>query len=164
MPIPQTAIDRYLRLRHKSDDLFAARREAQEAWQHERNEVGRLDGHVQGLFPNRHIEIDAAGNVAQVDILPGQLRWVGISVIPDDGQRRKTALKLDAGTQHAVSLLLAARRRLAQADAHRQRLNATGDGLAQLAEECLQALLHRGWRPSGANMVHGSAGIIGVAR
>ena len=63
MSIWQLAIDRYLRLRHKSDDLFAARREAQEAWMHERSEVGRLEGSIRSAYPNLHIEIDDGGTV-----------------------------------------------------------------------------------------------------
>jgi hypothetical protein len=163
MPIPQLAIDRYLRLRHKSDDLFAARREAHEAWMHERNEVGRLDSHIRSIFPSLHIEIDDAGNVSQIEFVPGQPRQVGHAFIPVDSRHRKTPLRVDPGVQHTIQLLLAARRRLAQAEAHRQRLSATGDGGAVLAEECLKALQERGWRPSGASEARGF-GIVGVAR
>jgi hypothetical protein len=163
MVIPQLAIDRYLRLRHKSDDLFAARREAQEVWLHERGEVGRLDSHIRSLFPGRHIEIDDAGNVSQIEVMPGQLLQVGSAFLPADSRHRKTPLRIDAGLQHTVQLLLAARRRVAQADAHRQRLSATGDGVAVLAEECLKALRERGWRPSGVSEARGLE-IVGVAR
>jgi hypothetical protein len=163
MDIPQLAIDRYLSLRQKSDDLFAARREAQEAWLHERSEVGRLDSHVRSLFPGRHIEIDDAGNISQIEFVPGQPIQVGHAFIPADGRRRKTPLRVDPGVQHTIQLLLAARRRVAQADAHRQRLNAAGNGVAVLAEECLKALQERGWRPSGASEARGF-GIVGVAR
>jgi hypothetical protein len=163
MDIPQLAIDRYLRLRQKSDDLFAARREAHEAWMHERNEVGRLDSHVRSLFPSRHIEIDDAGNVSQIEILPGQPRQVGHAFIPVDSRHRKTPLRVDPGLEHTIQLLLAARRRLAQADAHRQRLSATGNGVAVLAEECLKVLQQSGWRASGVSEARGF-GIVGVAR
>jgi hypothetical protein len=163
MPIPQLAIDRYLRLRQKSDDLFSARREAQEAWLHERGEVGRLDSHIRSIFPSLHIEIDDAGNVSQIEFVPGQPRQVGHAFIPIDSRHRKTPLRVDPGMQHTLQLLLAARRRLAQAEAHRQRVNATGNGVAALAEECLKALQERGWRPSGASEARGF-GIAGVVR
>jgi hypothetical protein len=45
--------------------------------------------------------------------------------------------------------LLAARRRLKQAEAHRQRLNSSGNGLLQLVEACQKELQRRGWAPSG---------------
>jgi hypothetical protein len=163
MGIPQLAIDRYLRLRQKSDDLFAARREAQEAWLHEHGEVGRLDSHIRSLFVGRHIEIDDAGNVSQVEFVPGQPHQVGHAFIPVDGRYRRTPLRVDPGVQHTIQLLLAARSRLAQADVHRQRLNAADNGVAVLAEECLKVLQQRGWRSSGGSEVRGS-GIIGVAR
>jgi hypothetical protein len=163
MSIPQLAIDRYLRLRHKSDDLFAARREAQEAWMQERTEVGRLEGHIRSAYPNLHIEIDNAGTVTHTEYLPGQLRMAGHAILSDGGRNRKTRMNLEPGTEQNVQLLLAARRRLAQADTRRQHLNETGNGLAQLVEECETALRRRGWRPSGGAEVRGS-GIIGVAR
>jgi hypothetical protein len=88
MSIPQLAIDRYLRLRHKSDDLFAARREAHEAWMQERGEVGRLDSHIRSLFPSVHVEVDGDGIVSQIEFVPGQPRQVGHAFIPVDGRHR----------------------------------------------------------------------------
>jgi hypothetical protein len=163
MGIPQTAIDRFHRLQHKVDDLLAARREAQEAWMRERSEVGRLDGFIRSAYPNLHVEIDDAGTITHTEHLPGQLRMAGHAILSDGSRNRKTVMRADSGTSQNVQLLLAARRRLAQADARRQHLNETGNGLGQLVEECETALRRRGWRPSGGAEVRGS-GIIGVAR
>jgi hypothetical protein len=163
MDIPQVAIDRFHRLQHKFEDLLAARREAQEAWMRERTEVGRLDSFIRSAYPNLHIEIDDTGTVTHTEYLPGQLRMAGHAILSDGGRNRKTIMKLEPGTEQNVRLLLAARRRLAQADVRRQHLNETGNGLGQLVEECETALRRRGWRPSGGTEVFGS-GLIGVAR
>ena len=121
MAIPQLAIDRYLRLRHKSDDLFAARREAQEAWMHERSEVGRLEGSFRSLFPSLHIEIDDAGNITQIEFCPASLAWLGTRSLPVDSRHRKTPLRVDAGTSSTFSFCL-----LLVAVSHRPTLSASG--------------------------------------
>jgi hypothetical protein len=149
MGIPQRAVDRFLMLRGKADGLYAARMEAQYAWEREWNEVKRLEGAIRSLYPNQYLEIDAAGQIAVIERLRGNPHILGYATTFPDSRERRTVMKLDAGTQQRVQLLLAGRRRLAQADAHRQRQGASGNGLLQLVEACQKELLRCGWAPSG---------------
>jgi hypothetical protein len=153
MGIPQTAIDRFMMLQGKADALYAARMEAQRAWEHEWNETKRLEGSIRSIYQNQHIEIDAAGQIAIIERLRGNPHIIGYATTFPDDRERRTIMRLDDGTQQRVRLLLAARRRLAQADAHRQRLGSSGNGLLQLVEACQRELQRRGWAPSGTTEV-----------
>jgi hypothetical protein len=149
MGIPQTAIDRFATLRSKADDLYAARMEAQHAWEREWNEVKRVEASIRSLYPNQYIEIDAQGQLAVVQRVFGNPNVVGYVTTFPDSREQRIIMKLDDGTQQRVRLLLATRRRLAQADAHRQRLSASDNGLLRLVEGCEKELRRRGWTPSG---------------
>jgi hypothetical protein len=162
MGIPQQAIDRYLRLEQKADDLRAARMEAYRVWEHAREEAARLDGSVRSCFPGLHVEIDDDGTVYHTEFRPGQPRMVGHAILRDGDRHHKRVVGIDAGTQQRIQVLLAARRRLSQANEHRQRLDATGHGLSRLVEQCEKALRRRGWTPSGGREMTGSGA--GVAR
>jgi hypothetical protein len=61
----------------------------------------------------------------------------------------------DAAVQQRIRALLGARRRLAQANEHRERLNGTGHGLSQLVEACAKELRRRGWALSRTSEVTG---------
>jgi hypothetical protein len=158
MSIPQQAIDRYLRLEQKADDLRAARMEAYRAWEHAREEAGRLDGSVKSCFPGLHVEIDDDGTAYRIEFRPGQARFVGHAILRDGDRHHKRVVGIDAGTQQRIQVLLAARRRLAQANSHRQRLEGTGHGLSELVERCQKELRRRGWTPSGSREVTGAGG------
>jgi hypothetical protein len=149
MSIPQTAIDRFMMLRSKADDLYAARLEAQRAWEREWNEVKRVETSIRSLYPNQYIEIDAEGRLAVIQRVFGNPNIVGYVTTFPDSREQRIIMKLDDGTQQRVRLLLATRRRLAQADAHRQWLSTGDNGLLRLVEACEKELRRRGWTPSG---------------
>jgi hypothetical protein len=153
MGIPQTATDRFLMLRGKADDLYAARIEAQRTWEVEWHETKRIEGVIRSQYPNHYIEIDAEGQLAVIQRVFGNPNIVGYVTTFPDSHERRIIMKLDDGAQRNVKLLLAARRCLAQADAHRQRVNSAGSGLLELVTACEKELRRRGWAPSGMTEV-----------
>jgi hypothetical protein len=123
--------------------------DAQHAWEREWNETKRVEASIRSLYPNQYIEIDEEGRLAIVQRVFGNPNVVGYATTFRDDREQRIIMKLDEGTQQRVRLLLATRRRLAQADAHRQRVNESGSGLLQLVETCQRELQRRGWAPSG---------------